>query len=100
MPIRNNKDTIAIFSEYGCGKKTPIEEFSVQARAGKGIVAYKVTPATGNVIGAAMISNEDNILLVGKTSICIAATDIPLLGRAAIGNVMIKQGQLSSITKI
>lgn len=100
LPIRNNKNTIAIFSEYGCGKKTPIEEFSVQARAGKGIVAYKVTPATGNVIGAAMINNEDNILLVGKTSICIAATDIPLLGRAAIGNVMIKQGQLSSITKI
>ena len=100
LPIRNNKDAIAIFSEYGCGKKTPIEEFSVQARAGKGIVAYKVTPATGNVIGAAMINNEDNILLVGKTSICIAATDIPLLGRAAIGNVMIKQGQLSSITKI
>ena len=100
LPIRNNKDTIAIFSEYGCGKKTPIEEFSVQARAGKGIVAYKVTPATGNVIGAAMINNEDNILLVGKTSICIAATDIPLLGRAAIGNVMIKQGQLNSITKI
>ena len=100
LPIRNNKDTIAIFSEYGCGKKTPIEEFSVQARAGKGIVAYKVTPATGNVIGAAMINNEDNILLVGKTSICIAATDIPLLGRAAIGNVMIKQGQLNSITKL
>ena len=100
LPIRNNKDTIAIFSEYGCGKKTPIEEFSVQARAGKGIVAYKVTPATGNVIGAAIINNEDNILLVGKTSICIAATDIPLLGRAAIGNVMIKQGQLNSITKI
>ena len=100
LPIRNNKDTIAIFSEYGCGKKTPIEEFSVQARAGKGIVAYKVTPATGNVIGAAIINNEDNILLVGKTSICIAAMDIPLLGRAAIGNVMIKQGQLNSITKI
>ena len=100
LPIRNNKDTIAIFSEYGCGKKTPIEEFSIQARAGKGVVAYKVTPATGNVIGAAMINNEDNILLVGKTSICIAATDIPLLGRAAIGNVMIKQGQLNSITKI
>ena len=100
LPIRNNKDTIAIFSEYGCGKKTPLEEFSVQARAGKGIVAYKVTPATGNVVGAAMINNEDNILLVGKTSICIAATDIPLLGRAAIGNVMIKQGQLNSITKL
>ena len=47
-----------------------------------------------------MINDEDNILLVGKNSICIAATDIPLLGRTAVGNIMIQKGQLNSITKI
>ena len=47
-----------------------------------------------------MINDEDNILLVGKSSICIAATDIPILGRTAIGNQMIQNGQLNSITKI
>ena len=47
-----------------------------------------------------MINDEDNILLVGKTSICIAATEIPLLGRATIGNQMIKNGQINSITKL
>ena len=100
LPIRNNKDTVAVFTEYGNGKKTDIEEFPIQARAGKGVAVYKPTPATGKIIGAAIINNEDNILLVGKTSICIAATDIPLLGRTALGNLMIKQGQLNSITKI
>ena len=100
LPIRNNKETVAIFSEYGNGKKTKIEELSVQARAGKGLAIYKVTPTTGDIIGAAIINDEDNILLVGKSSICIAATDIPLLGRTAVGNLMIQNGQLNSITKI
>ena len=100
LPIKNNKDTVAIFSAYGNGKKTVIDEFPIQARAGKGVAAYKVTPATGDIIGAVMINNEDNILLIGKSSICISATDIPLLGRNTIGNLMIKNTQLNSITKI
>ena len=39
-----------------------------------------------------MVNEEDNVLLVGKTSICISSTDIPLLGRPATGNIMIKNG--------
>lgn len=47
-----------------------------------------------------MVNDEDSVLLVGKSSICIAATDIPLLSRTAVGNLMIQNGQLNSITKI
>ena len=100
LPIRDKKETVAVFSSFGNAKKTNIDEFPLQARAGKGVVAYKVSPATGNVVGATMINDEDNILLVGKTSICVAATDIPQLGRAATGNIMIKNGQINSVTKL
>ena len=100
LPIRNNKDTLAVFSSFGNAKKTMIDEFPLQARAGKGVAAYKVSPSTGDVVGAAMVNDEDNILLVGKTSICVAATDIPLLGRATIGSQMIQNGQINSITKL
>ena len=100
LPIRDKKETVAVFSSFGNAKKTIIDEFPLQARAGKGVVAYKVSPATGDVIGAAMINDEDNILLVGKTSICVAAADIPQLGRAATGNIMIKNGQVNSVTKL
>ena len=100
LPIRDKKETVAVFSSFGNAKKTNIDEFPLQARAGKGVVAYKVSPATGDVIGATMINDEDNILLVGKTSICVAATDIPQLGRAATGNIMIKNGQINSVTKL
>ena len=100
LPITNKNSKISIVTSYGYGKKTDIEEFPIQGRAGKGVVIYKVTPSTGNVIGAAMITDEDNVLLVGKTSICISATDIPLLGRPATGNMMIKNGELNSIVKL
>lgn len=100
LPIRDKKETVAVFSSFGNAKKTNIEEFPLQARAGKGVVAYKVTPSTGDIIGATMVNDEDNILLLGKTSICVSATDIPLLGRPATGNLMIKNGQLNSVVKL
>ena len=100
LRITNKNSKVSIVTGYGYGKKTDIEEFPIQGRAGKGVVIYKVTPSTGNVIGAAMITDEDNVLLVGKTSICISATDIPLLGRPATGNMMIKNGELNSIVKL
>lgn len=100
LPIRDKKETIAVFSSFGNAKKTNIDEFPLQMRAGRGVVAYKVSPATGDVIGATMINDEDNILLVGKTSICVAATDIPQLGRAATGNIMIKGSSIGNIAKL
>lgn len=100
LPVRNNNDTVAVFSSLGCAKRTEISEFPLQGRGGKGVVIYKATPGTGEVIGAAMVSNEDNVLLVGKTSICISAQDIPVLGRPATGNIMIKNGKVNSIVRL
>ena len=100
LPIRNQKETVAIFSSLGYAKKTNIDDFPVQGRVGRGVIAYKSNASTGDIIGAVMINDDDNILLVGKTSICISATDIPLFGRAATGNIMIKGSQLNSIVKL
>lgn len=100
LPIRDNKETLAVFSSYGNAKKTSIDEFPIQGRAGRGVAVYKVTPSTGELIGAEMVNDEDNLLLIGKTSICIAATDIPKLGRATTGNLMIKNGQMKGVVKL
>ena len=100
LPIKDNKQKVAVFAEYGQAKKTEISEFPTQGRGGKGVIVYKTTPSTGEVVGAAMVNDDDNILLVGKTSICIAATDVPELGRAAAGNIMIKNGNIKSVVKL
>ena len=100
IPIRNPKSAIVVVTAHGFAKKTAIDEFPVQGRGGKGVVIYKETPGTGSVIGATAITDEDNLLLVGKKSICIAATDVPALGRTANGNLMIKDGSLTSMVRL
>ena len=101
LPIRNPNDALAIFSETGLGKKILPAEAVSQKRGGKGLICYKVSNTTGPVRAATMICDEDTLLLIGdKTSICIAATDIPALGRASVGNQMIKNGKVIAVSKV
>ena len=99
LPIHSDNDNIAIFSTKGYGKKTSIKEFTVQGRGGKGLVIYRPSAVYGNIAGATVISDNDTILLTGQpSSICIAATDLPLLTRTSFGNIMVKSN-ISSIVK-
>ena len=101
LPIHNVNDSLAVFSAAGFGKKTPLSEFPQQGRAGKGLVVYRTNSATGDLVGAALVSNEDNILIIGQpNSICISAIDIPALGRTGAGNSMLKNSKIKSIVKI
>jgi DNA gyrase subunit A len=101
LPVRNADDAVAVFTETGLAKKMLPKEVVVQKRGGKGLICYKPTDSSGSIVGAAMVSDEDNILIVGnKSSICVAATDIPALGRTGIGNQMIKSGRVSTISKV
>ena len=100
IPLRDPNQTIAIFSSIGNGKKVEIAEFPIQGKAGKGVCVYKSSPETGYIVGACAINDDDNILLVGKTSICISATELPKLGRITLGNIMIKNSQINSVVKL
>ena len=99
LPIHSDNDNIAIFSTKGYGKKTSIKEFTVQGRGGKGLVIYHPSAVYGNIAGATVVSDNDTILLTGQpSSICISATDLPLLTRTSFGNIMVKSN-ISSIVK-
>ena len=99
LPIHSDNDNIAIFSTKGYGKKTSIKEFTVQGRGGKGLVIYRPSAVYGNIAGATVVSDNDTILLTGQpSSICISATDLPLLTRTSFGNIMVKSN-ISSIVK-
>ena len=101
LVVRHPTDSLAVFAQNGMGKKFTLNEIPIQKRAGKGLVCYKPTDTTGKVAAAALISDEDNILLCGdKTGICISATDVPALGRASIGNQLIKNNKLLSVSKV
>ena len=100
LPVRNETDALAIFSETGLAKKVAIKEFPIQKRAGKGLICYKPNATTGNVVSAALVADEDNILVCGaRTGICISAKEIPELSRVSTGNQIIK-GQIVSVSKV
>ena len=101
MPVRHKEDDLAIFSSVGTGKKFPVSELPTQNRGGKGLICHKVSAAAGNIAAAALVSDGDSLLLCGdKTSICVQATEIPALGRAAVGNQMLKGNTLLSASKV
>ena len=98
LPVRNAEDSLAIFAGDGVGKKILPKEAVLQKRGGRGLSCYKGDNA---IVAAAMVSDEDNILIVGdKTSICVSATDIPALGRTSLGNQMIKNSKVMSVSKV
>ena len=101
LPVHKLTDQVGIFTRNGIGKKIELKEFPIQARGGKGTIAYKPTDSAGVVVGAAMVSNEDNILICGnKTSICISAKEVPQISKQGVGNILLKNNIVSSITKI
>ena len=101
LPVRNVNDQIALFAQNGLGKKFEMTELPIQKRAGKGLMCYKGSETTGPVTAAALVSDEDNVLIIGdKTSICIEATEIPSLGRASMGNQLIKNSKIMSVSKV
>lgn len=101
IPVRNANDKLAVFVQGGMAKKFNLDELPVQKRAGKGLMCYKPTESTGNVAAAALIEDTDNVLIIGdSTSICISAEEIPVLGRASIGNQVIKNNIIKSVSKV
>jgi DNA gyrase subunit A len=102
IPLVNKTDKIAIIVSNGMGKKVSINEFPIQGRIGKGVYVYKPGDIKEEVVGAAAINDDNNILLIGKpNSICVAATELPLLTRTSgAGNIIIKGSEIKRIVKI
>ena len=95
LPVHKTTDSIAIIGKDGLGKKMELSDFPLQGRGGKGIIIYK----GADIVGSEMIADEDNLLLVGDKTLCISTKDIPMLGKTAVGNILIK-GNVSKVVKL
>ena len=64
-------------------------------------MVYKPTDTTGKVVAATLVEDADCVLILGdKSSICIEASEIPNLGRSSIGNAVIKNSKVLSVSKV
>ena len=87
MQMDSQGEALLIASENGMGKRTLISEFTTQHRGGKGVRCYKITEKTGNVIGAKIVNDDREILLITNQGIIIRTPvdNISVLGRNTSG---------------
>lgn len=101
LPIRDSEDQLAIFSTKGLGKRVKLNEFTTQTRGGRGVIAYKPSAQSGFVASAVLVDEDDNVFAASESKgICIAAKDIPILGRSGIGVSIIKDRNITSVSKV
>lgn len=87
MQLDHQGDSLLIVSENGMGKRTYLNEFTVQKRGGKGVKCYKITEKTGDVIGVKAVNDDHEIMMIttGGVIIQIRMEDISTLGRITSG---------------
>lgn len=101
LPLHSEKDELAVFTNSKMGKKMKLDQFPVQGRGGRGISVYKPESEKICIVGAVMVTPDDEVLILGSmTSICISAADIPSLSRTSVGNMMIKSGEIRNVVKL
>lgn len=87
MQINSQGSDLLIVSEKGMGKRTSINEFTVQNRGGKGVKCYKITEKTGNVVGVKAVNEDNEIMIINTGGIIIRmkCDGISVLGRVTSG---------------
>lgn len=107
MQMHTQGECMLVVSANGIGKRTPIEEFTCQNRGGKGILCYKITEKTGDLVGAKLVHDDHDIMIITTEGIVIriSVDDISIIGRNTSGVKLmdIDQGsdvQVASIAKV
>lgn len=99
MQMDTQGEKLLIVSANGMGKRTPIEEFTPQKRGGKGVLCYKITEKTGDIVGAKLVHDDHDILLITTEGIIIriSVNEISVIGRNTSGVKLMNIDQDSDI---
>ena len=83
-----------VITENGFGKRTPLEEYRLQARGGKGVATYDKTKfgKTGLLVGATLVSEDDEVMVINSNGVIIRirADEVSTLGRTTQGVKIMK----------
>lgn len=74
----------------------------VQNRGGRGVITYKITPKTGNIVGIRMAKEDDDVMLITNsgTIIRINVKDVSILGRATQGVTLMRTNENEKVVSI
>lgn len=102
MQLQSQGENLLIVSENGMGKRTKMEEFTLQHRGGKGVKCYKITEKTGNVVGVKAVTDEHEIMMITTEGVIIQIPmdDVSILGRITSGVKLISLEKNIKVAKI
>ena len=94
--------TLLAITENGFGKRTELDEYRVQNRGGRGVITYKVTPKTGNVVGIRIATGTEDVMLVTDkgTIIRLKVDEISVLGRSTQGVTLMRTNDGGKVVSI
>jgi DNA gyrase subunit A len=90
---REDKDrTILVVSQQGYGKRTPIDDYRITNRGGKGVKTINVTEKTGSLVGLMDVLEKEDLIITCKSGVTIRTSiaDIREAGRATQGVKLIR----------
>ena len=103
--ISDQESDILVISEKGYGKRSPVADYRITNRGGKGVMTLKVTEKTGDLIAIMNVTDEHDLMIVNKSGIMLrmAAADLRQQGRATQGVRLINlrnNDEIASVTRV
>ncbi|WP_022823660.1 DNA gyrase subunit A [Hymenobacter norwichensis] len=102
----DSQEELLVVSENGYGKRSPLEEYRITNRGGKGVRAMKITEKTGALVTIKAVSDSDDLMIINKSGITIrmsVAKELRSIGRATQGVRLIRLSNgdaISSVAKV
>jgi DNA gyrase subunit A len=103
--VDDENATVLVAGQNGYGKRTPIKDYRAQRRGGRGLITMNVTDKTGKVVGAEIVENDDQLVLmtVRGQAIRLRVKEVRTVGRIAQGVKLINlkpEDQVASIARL
>lgn len=92
MDVVRPDGDLLVTSELGFGKRTPLSEYRITGRGGKGIRTLNVAEKNGEIVGAVVVGEQDEVMIISSSGVMIriAVADVPEQGRSTMGVRLMK----------
>ncbi|SDY86076.1 DNA gyrase subunit A [Hymenobacter psychrophilus] len=102
---RESEQELLVVSENGYGKRSPLDEYRITNRGGKGVRAMKLTDKTGLLVSIKAVDDTDDLMIINKSGITIRLrmSELRSIGRATQGVRLLKISggdEISSVAKV
>lgn len=102
MDIVEEDADLLVISERGFGKRTSLDEYRVQRRGGKGVITSKITKKTGYLVGAKVVKEDCEVMLISAEGVIIRmhVKDISKMGRSTQGVTLMKVSENDNVVAL